>query len=504
MPVNLQFNNGVSLNTRVYFSNSGSEGAAVADGGGAPITLRRPTTGETFVRRLLNTLTFGRWTRHVENPKQWNAFKAAVALRMGSDPRLDDWEGGDVIDKAFSTYSSNQRLTRSKAHAILGEIEKVWASGNKWNLKSLPANGVTNLSQSLVLRGAHTLSQKLSGRQNNNQIGALDRELGEFRKELVGMESRKKLQSKPDGGQVEGTVVDSEDEFAIDQDVLDIDNLKKDIAQTQAILALGGGAGGGVVDLGLRALYKEHDNYGSDRFFLNPGISAMESVEQERTTTQGVLATAQDKLVNNPDVQAQLQKPHQTSIVAIPLSLMGKKISLHENHSVLLALDLKNKQVLYLDAKGESPRAAERNYANAQGLQKSIEDMGSAVFGEDWKPNTGVQMLSNAKQQGANDCFAFTHDFTRRLVEGQSLVEIDRQMDEALRDGVSREIKPGEAAGSQKGDGIRARMARDIIKRIIEPKLESLRASIGVEPDASDTGSQEDGYFQDDERKVDQ
>jgi hypothetical protein len=138
-------------------------------------------------------------------------------------------------------------------------------------------------------------------------------------------------------------------------------------------------------------------------------------------------------------------------------------------------------------------------------LQQSIKDMGRAVFGEDWNPDTGVQMLSNAKQQGANDCFAFTHDFTRRLVEGQSLVEIDRQMDEALRDGVSRDIKPGDlSAGSQKGDGIRARMARDIIKRIIEPKLSRLEGEIGVGPDASDTDSQEDAYSQGEERKVDQ
>jgi hypothetical protein len=393
----------------------------------------------------------------------------------------------------------------------LEEIQKVWVSGDKWNLKSLPANGVTNLSQSLVLRGAHTLSQKLLGRQNNNQIGILDQEVGQLDERLTQIQRRSEGQVKandvPTAEEVSAPADDllESDMPRLPPHAMDISELKEQIARTREILNLGRSALGSVVDLGLKALYVQHNNYGSDHFLLDPDISAIESVQQERMTTKEVLETVREKLVDNAAVKAQLKKPHQTSIVAIPLSLMGKRFSLHEDHSVLLALDLKNKQVLYLDAKGESPRAAERNYANAQGLQQSIKDMGRAVFGEDWNPDTGVQMLSNAKQQGANDCFAFTHDFTRRLVEGQSLVEIDRQMDEALRDGVSRDIKPGDlSAGSQKGDGIRARMARDIIKRIIEPKLSRLEGEIGVGPDASDTDSQEDAYSQGEERKVDQ
>ena len=139
---------------------------------------------------------------------------------------------------------------------------------------------------------------------------------------------------------------------------------------------------------------------------------------------------------------------------------------MHESHSVLVALDLQKKQVLYLDAKGESPRDAEGNYGNTTGLQQALGNLGKQVFGDQWDAKLNLLMLSNAKQQGANDCIAFTHEFTRRLLDGQSIGEIDRTFSEVDRDG---RIATGERdwasrpAGSSDRDGMRAKMARMIL-----------------------------------------
>ncbi len=149
---------------------------------------------------------------------------------------------------------------------------------------------------------------------------------------------------------------------------------------------------------------------------------------------------------------------------------------------MLVALDLKGRQVLYLDAKGESPRAAERHYANTQGLQESLERLGRAVFGEAWNPATGMAMLSNAKQQGANDCFAFTHEFTRRLLEGQQLGDIDRSMGELDRDGRGQEDGDARRPGTSELDGIRARMARDIFDHVLRPNIDDLKARVAQSP----------------------
>ena len=135
--------------------------------------------------------------------------------------------------------------------------------------------------------------------------------------------------------------------------------------------------------------------------------------------------------------------------------------------------------MLYLDAKGESPRAAERHYRNTQGLQQALEGLGRSVFGSGWDASIGMAMLSNAKQQGANDCFAFTHDFTRRLLQGQQLGDIDRSMGTAERDGQSQ--TPGVGAhrpGTREQDGIRARMARDITDSILLPAIGRLNAKV--------------------------
>ncbi len=79
MKLNTVMGGDPSLNTRLYVSRSATGPSSSPDGGIA-VSLRRPTTAETFGRRLLNALSFGAYTRRVANPREWKAFKAAVLL----------------------------------------------------------------------------------------------------------------------------------------------------------------------------------------------------------------------------------------------------------------------------------------------------------------------------------------------------------------------------------------------------------------------------------------
>jgi hypothetical protein len=85
MQLKTTFSSDPSLNTRLYVSQSRTgpleDGAA-----GMSITLRKPTTAETFGRRLLNVLSFGAYTRHDSNPREWRAFKASVLLGVANRP----------------------------------------------------------------------------------------------------------------------------------------------------------------------------------------------------------------------------------------------------------------------------------------------------------------------------------------------------------------------------------------------------------------------------------
>ena len=85
------------------------------------------------------------------------------------------------------------------------------------------------------------------------------------------------------------------------------------------------------------------------------------------------------------------------------------------------------------ESEGHSIEYAISEYHNASGLKLKLEQLGQSAFGSDWNANTGILQLTQAKQQGANDCVAFTHDFTRQLIDGKSVGDIERTMTAADR-----------------------------------------------------------------------
>ena len=494
MPLNIT--NDPSLNTRLYFSKSKT---TQADDGSVTITLRKPSTRETFFRRVRNAITFGAWTPFVSNRKDWKAFRRAVTLeRLSQLPRNDDpASNGEAtrtklmksIATAFSTYSTTQRLTASKASEIMNLIKRDMASDRPDSaLKEAPAGGPTKLSQGLIARGLHTLDQRQHGREQNRNVGVVDTELSSLSAELekvaLGAEVEQDFSYPED-------IDNAPEPLALTEDAKHLADLQSHrtalfskIAETQKILKLGHGFSAEVLNSGMRALQAQA-SADADKKLIFPGSESWpdESVHmpnpQARTTIGDYIREVADQLSRNKDVRAQLSQPAGTSsIVAIPLSLEGGRSLTHENHSVLLALDLKDRRVLYLDAKGESPRAAERHYSNTQGMQLALQHLGRSVFGDQWVPETGMAMLSNAKQQGANDCVAFTHDFTRRLLEGQTVADIDRTMSEVERDGRSPASEDGQPLASPETLGIRARMAREISDHVLRPEIEAFKQKV--------------------------
>ncbi len=487
-----------SLNTRLYFSKSGT--TKPASGGEFTITLRKPTTRETFFRRLRNALTFGAWTPLVSNRKDWQAFRAAVTserlarFQQNHNPHQDTAALNKVmnsIETAFSTYSTTQRLTSSKASEIMNLIERDMASGTTAStLAQAPAGGPTKLSQGLIARGLHTLDQRQHGREYNSHVTSIDNELAGLSSELDKMDLGNpveidlgEMDDSQDGAEPASLSTEEKARF----DLQSMKGLLTDnVSEVRNILKLGYGFDGPVLNSGMKALQAQFSSHadknliypGSESWSLQGGVHA--PLRGQPNPCGSYLQEVADQLSQNQAVKNQLENPVSTSsIVAIPLGLQSGRSATHENHSVLVALDLKDRRVLYLDAKGESPRAAERNYSNTQGLQEALERLGKSVFGSDWNPSTGMAMLSNAKQQGANDCIAFTQDFTRRLLEGQTVADIDRTMGEIERDGRS----PPSGDGPQVQDssemlGIRARMARDIIDHVLQPRIKDFKDKV--------------------------
>lgn len=500
MALNFNVKGTPSLNTRLYVSKK----ETAVDNFGRPysITLRAPTTRETFFRRLRNVLTLGAWTPLISNRKDWEAFRVGVVRQAGvlfSESRRADLrdrtaeenaELKSVINKAFSTYSAHERLTSSKAAAIMSAIRKGIEAGSD-TLKPSPEGGPTNLSQNPLARGVHTIDQRWKGRERNANVAQLDEELAGMGRGLQQVDLGPEIEvdiSMPDADADE---LKRPELSARDRELNDLQaqrsRLITDVAQAQKILNLGHPAGHDLVAKGLEALQAQFASQ-VDKGLIYPGSNVLTGAAvhgagiklADEAPCAEHLNQLAEKLRGNEAVKSQLEEPASTSsLVAIPLGLEGGRSRTHEDHSVLVALDLKNRQVLYLDAKGESPRAAERNYRNTAGLQEALEGLGRSVFGDQWHPSTGMSMLANAKQQGANDCFAFTHDFARRLLEGQQLGDIDRSMGTVERDGRSQAADvDAHRPGTSERDGIRARMARDITDHVLKPAIDAFNATV--------------------------
>ena len=98
-----------------------------------------------------------------------------------------------------------------------------------------------------------------------------------------------------------------------------------------------------------------------------------------------------------------------------------------------MAIDADRKQINVLDSKGYSLENIESSYSNAPDLKQQLDSLGKSLFGQEWSAQKNILQMNIPKQQGANDCGAFVCDFTKQLLEGKSVGDIERTFDAKQR-----------------------------------------------------------------------
>ena len=401
MPI--EFAKGLSSHARVQVM------AGPAVGQDEPVfTLARPTLGQRFGRASLNVVSHLfcwipglKYTKNWHNPSEWQAFRNAVMATHQRDLQQGTLSPG-ALDTIFSTYSPHKRLTQAKAAAILEEVRRV-RGGAQLQPR---APGRLNASQFAPFRGLRTLYARcVSGRSP------------EARQLLANLGARDDASS---------------------------DAIRDVLRPGRMISNLSISAG----QRALAQLAKDRAHFD----WVGRGLdSAPLGAKLNMLQGESGFKDAVTRLR-----QASLAEPDKPALLSIPLRLDPRGVGLHEAHAVELAVDFRAKKLLYLDAKGMSLETASDVY-DAGDMRAALEAFGLRLFGQDWSPDTGIVQITQAKQQGANDCGAFTHDFTRRLIEGHSLGDIERSFDAddraELRLRMARDIAATAPQAGNAGDG---------------------------------------------------
>lgn len=428
-----------SANTRVVATAvavASPADAASPDSVPAPeyaIRLQRPKTAHTLGRRLLNTLSFGWYTKNRYNPRQWRAFRTALIARYKD-------LGPEKIDDALRTYDHTRRLSQSKASVLIDALDAQQSQGavglvgsGRRDLKPLAENArPLNASQSVRHRINRTRLE-VARQLTQAEVGVRDR-LQQLREHVESSSGGQPAMASavPDhqsarsslGQNHEGDASSHlDDDLGIDPADLARQKLIDHFNEAEKILRPGVALGFGAIELGQNSIKAMATGAGARFDFRAMAGRQMAVAEHLGEAADAVAA-----------FQAAEGGKSTKDFFAIPLMLRDDSTFFREDHSVLVMLDFARRKVLYLDAKGLSPRNAEGKYGNTDGLQAALESLGKRAFGQSWNLAEGLLTLSNAKQQGANDCGAFTHDFARRLViDGASLADIDRDFDASHR-----------------------------------------------------------------------
>ena len=335
--------------------------------------------GKSLSRKVLNALTFNLYDKFVENPRQWRGFKNALIASADYQQLSNNTNRQQMLDDILATYSHHSALTRTKAVNILADFQAV-SNENKTAVKAKQAP--LNESQSFVARGLKTLYEHARPlHQKERQL------LQQAREPQIPTDKRKAVEQvlKPGHGMSSAPILRGQQAI-------------KTRAQKQQMAF-------------------EYTNIGVH--FLQDPLS---------TRLQSILTSGQSKIKHLQTCAENGQR----AILSIPLGLKdtsGILTGLKEDHVVELAIDFNNKKVLYLDSKALPLEQATKHYAGSGNMRQSLENFGHQLFDskdQSWNASLGVLELSLPKQQGANDCGAFTHQFTQRLCDGESIGDIER------------------------------------------------------------------------------
>ncbi|NBT82596.1 MAG: hypothetical protein EBT56_13435 [Betaproteobacteria bacterium] len=386
----------------------------IQDDQGLHVTVRQPKVSESAARRLLNVVTLGIYTRFIENPRQWSAFKAAVSL----DASLRGQPLSQAhIDTLFATYDRHRRLSKGELANVMADYERACAGGSRWIPRNSP-HVPMQASQSLLSRGLHSLAQLARSLSREEQ--ALKQQTREL-KEAVHrhLTPRGPVVSEVDNRSdvSERPVDDGPSPTTAAHNASTNEQLLRAEVATEAIesvLRPGRTISSTAINCGLEAIHTQARLQGTPY-----GHAMVNHPSSEMPYCFDLIKTALDE---------QHMRQSTSGFFTVPLGLGGTLLQ-PENHVVNLTIDFANRKLLYLDAKAMSVEDAQDHYANTRGLKTMLSDLGNHVFGPDWELKTGLVQLTMAKQQGANDCGAFTQHFASMLVGGMSVADIERRFD---------------------------------------------------------------------------
>ena len=444
-------------------------------------TLKIVKAPSPFKRGLLNIITFGYHTKHNVNPREWQAFKNAIAADLvhGSEHQLTREDALAKADLALSGFNPHKRLTLAKINTALADVENLKAGGT---LEARKADRL-NSSQTMAIRAiqtvyqinrAHTRQEIELENKANDLLALQKKQRPEFSTSKVNLREDIVKSSNhssgddddfemispatvPDKAPIVKTLHKSQEDLddyeMISPETVPDNAPAQAFTETQAdwsksilkVLQPGRSFGSEPSNHGLEALAIYAKERGHNFAYVSSTIIP-KGFAGEPVHDMVDQAIAQHQSHPRPEaLDAQ-----GTQILAMPLALQSRKRGA-EDHFVLVAVDYRNRKVLYLDPKGHSIEKGTKTYSNAEGLKAELGRLGNAVFGDEWDSESGIAQMTQAKQQGANDCGSLVHGFTRRLIDGQSLGDIERTFTSSDR------------------RAVRLEMAQDIQRYLVEP-----------------------------------
>lgn len=335
------------------------------------VHLTPPSNAKAFGRVLLNVFTFGIYTYFKDNPKQWNAFRDALAAQYRPGENQSHLPQ-EYFDQAFASYNTHDRLTQSKANNILAELQAIRRGKVEF---PEPSPNPLNPSQALLARGIRSLSERYRDLRENEQA---------LRQQAAAPETKPRNREAV------------EEVLRPGRTISDVP-----ITRGQAVL---------------RDLAQNHpDRFDFEYTSAGLGRPPLDDLLKNVTRNGG------EEIERLKESAAD----GKTSILSIPFGLTDTSLGPKEDHVVLIAADFKNKKVLYLDSKATPLDLAPQKYANQGDFRAALSGFGTRLFGDDFNPANDILELGTPKQQGANDCGPFTHAFSSYLLNGFSAADID-------------------------------------------------------------------------------
>lgn len=372
----IRFQSPLASHERVQLSTLPGPGAS----GGLVLHVRKPSLSERAERTLLNVLTLGLYGRFVERPRQWAALKASLLLE--AQGHLSEAQVQQLLD----TYSRQGHLTAGRLAVVMDDFERACASAPPW-VPLAAAHAPMDASQTVPARARRSLGQRL------RRLSAEERALRE--------QARQTIAAAREAPAAPNTAQGAKQQ----RRVFGADSMLSVLRPGRTIKA-------NAINLALGCLKPLAQTQGQHYGCARAGAAQWDMETQRQQAVEQMLEQGM-----GPGTEQ--------GLFTMPLGFGGTVLH-PENHVVNLTVDFAHRKLLYLDSKALPMEQAETFYANGRGLGEMLSRLGRQLWGEDWQLATGLVQLNLPKQQGANDCGAFTHHFTRCLLQGESVGDIER------------------------------------------------------------------------------